>query len=99
MGRDKIQAVSETLSQDSRILRGITRDTVIRLAREADYRIDEIYLTWHDIFVADECLLTGTAADVIAVASLDGLTIGTGRPGPVTKDLLVRFRRFARVLS
>ena len=48
----------------------------------------------HDIYTADECFLTGTAAEVIAVISLDGRTIGDGKPGPVTKDLLERFRRF-----
>ena len=85
-----------TPSPDSGILRGITRDMVIRLACDADYRVDETHLTRHDIFVADECFLTGTAAEVIAVVSLDGRTIGSGRPGPVTNDLLVRFRRLTR---
>jgi branched-chain amino acid aminotransferase len=53
-------------------------------------------LTRHDIFIADECFLTGTAAEVIAVTSLDGRQIGTGQPGPITSHLLELFRRLTR---
>ncbi len=74
------------------ILEGITRNTVIELAREAGYVVQEENLTQYDVYVADECFLTGTAAEVIAVVKVDGRTIGSGEPGPVTKDLLQRFR-------
>jgi branched-chain amino acid aminotransferase len=50
----------------------------------------------HDIYTADKCFLTGTAAEVVAVISLDGRTIGEGKPGPVTMDLLERFREPTR---
>jgi branched-chain amino acid aminotransferase len=50
-------------------------------------------MTRHDIYTADECFLTGTAAEVIAVTSLDGRQIGEGVPGPITKQLLELFRR------
>ena len=50
----------------------------------------------HDIYSADECFLTGSAAEVVAVISLDGRTIGDGKPGPITKDLLERFRELTR---
>ena len=50
-------------------------------------------MTRHDLYVADEMFLTGTAAEVVAVVSLDGRKIGTGEPGPVTRDLLERFRK------
>jgi branched-chain amino acid aminotransferase len=46
--------------------------------------------------VADECFLTGTAAEVIAVVSLDGRPIGNGKPGPIMQDLLKRFRKLTR---
>ena len=78
------------------ILDGITRNTVIELAREAGYVVREEDLTQDDVYTADECFLTGTAAEVIAVVKVDGRTIGTGEPGPVTKDLLQRFRALTR---
>ena len=66
---------------------------VSALAREAGLAVEETTLTRHDIYVADECFLTGTAAEVIPVVSLDGRPIGDGHPGPITKDLLKRFRQ------
>jgi branched-chain amino acid aminotransferase len=88
--------VIKTPPTDAGILEGITRNAVIRLAREAGRTVQEVPLTRHDIYVADECFLTGTAAEVVAVISLDGRTIGAGKPGPVTKDLLERFRALTR---
>ena len=90
------QGVIRTPSPDSGILEGITRDAVIRLAREAGYRVDECALTRHDLYIADEMFLTGTAAEVVAVVSLDGRCIGSGEPGPITRDLLERFRQLTR---
>jgi len=78
------------------ILEGITRNTVIELAREAGYVVRQEDLTQYDVYTADECFLTGTAAEVIAVVKVDGRTIGAGEPGPVTKDLLQRFRALTR---
>ena len=84
--------VLKTPPPEAGILEGITRNAVMGLARDAGIEVQEVSLVRHDIFVADECFLTGTAAEVIAAVSLDGRTIGTGKPGPVTQDLLVRFR-------
>jgi branched-chain amino acid aminotransferase len=84
--------VIRTPPAEACILEGITRLAVIRLARQAGVNVVEAPLTRHDIYVADECFLTGTAAEVVAVVSLDGRTIGSGKPGPITKDLLDRFR-------
>ena len=84
--------VLKTPQRDSGILEGITRNAVMKLAGDAGVIVQECVLTRHDIFTADECFLTGTAAEVIAVISLDGRKIGSGVPGPVTKDLLGRFR-------
>jgi branched-chain amino acid aminotransferase len=86
----------QTPPPDAGILLGITRDVVIRLARDAKRHVAETALTRHDIYTADECFLTGTAAEVIAVVSLDGRTIGSGKPGPVTSDLRARFQQFTR---
>jgi branched-chain amino acid aminotransferase len=81
---------------DAGILEGITRNAVMQLARDAGYEVREASMTRHDLYVADEMFLTGTAAEVVAVVSLDGRKIGTGEPGPVTRDLLERFRVLTR---
>lgn len=88
--------VLKTPPPDAGILEGITRNTVMKLAREAGVPVQECVMVRHDIFTADECFLTGTAAEVIAVISLDGRQIGNGHPGPVTQELLKRFQAFAR---
>ncbi|CAN5541728.1 branched-chain-amino-acid transaminase [soil metagenome] len=78
------------------ILKGITRDTVLELARDAGYQVEETFLTSYDIFASDEAFLTGTAAEVIAMVSLDGKPVGCGMPGPVTRDLMAKFRQATR---
>lgn len=88
--------VVRTPSRDSGILEGITRNAVIDLAREAGYRVEECALTRHDLYVADEMFLTGTAAEVVAVVSLDGRSIGNGEPGPITRNLLSLFQKLTR---
>jgi branched-chain amino acid aminotransferase len=88
--------VLRTPPRDAGILEGITRNAVMRLARGLGIAVEEPALTRHDIFVADECFLTGTAAEVIPVVSLDGRIIGAGQPGPVTQKLLVAFRELTR---
>jgi branched-chain amino acid aminotransferase len=81
---------------DAGILEGITRNSVIGLAREANIPVEEIALTRHDVYIADECFLTGTAAEVIAVVKCDGRLIGTGKPGPITRQLREAFHRLTR---
>ena len=88
--------ILKTPQPDAGILEGITRNAVMKLAREAGIPVVECVLTRHDIFIADECFLTGTAAEVIAVTSLDGRQIGSGQPGPITGRLLELFRRLTR---
>ncbi len=90
------RGVLKTPPPDAGILEGITRNAVIRLARGAGIPVEECVMTRHDIFTADECFLTGTAAEVIAVTSLDGRQIGTGKPGPITEKLLDLFRKLTR---
>jgi branched-chain amino acid aminotransferase len=79
----------------SGILRGVTRDAVLELGREAGYGVEELPLNRYDLYTADEVFLTGTAAEVIGVSRLDGRVIGCGTAGPVTKDLAARFRALA----
>jgi branched-chain amino acid aminotransferase len=81
---------------DAGILGGVTRDAVIEVARDAGIEVRESTLTKHDVYIADECFLTGTAAEVISVVKVDGRTIGTGKPGPVTRDLEERFKKLTR---
>ena len=85
-----------TPSVDAGILEGITRDAVMELARAAGIKVVERAMDRHDIYTADECFLTGTAAEVIPVVECDGRPIGTGKPGPITKDLLERFHKLVR---
>jgi branched-chain amino acid aminotransferase len=74
-------------------LAGITRQVVFEIAVELGFRITEPQMTRYDIFTADECFLTGTAAEVIPVVTLDSRTIGDGVPGPITRDLMHRFHQ------
>jgi branched-chain amino acid aminotransferase len=78
------------------ILEGITRNAVIELAQQAGLTVQEIPLTRHDVYTADECFLTGTAAEVVPVVKCDSRPIGTGRPGPITKQLRERFHELIR---
>jgi branched-chain amino acid aminotransferase len=85
-----------TPSLASGILEGITRDAVIELARAAGIVVVERAMDRYDIYTAEECFLTGTAAEVIPVVECDGRPIGTGQPGPMTLDLLRRFHALVR---
>ena len=88
--------VIRTPPTDAGILEGVTRDVVMELAHKAGFPLVEATLTRHDIYAAEECFLTGTAAEVIAVTECDGRVIGTGRQGPVTKQLRDAFVRLTR---
>jgi branched-chain amino acid aminotransferase len=81
---------------DAGILEGVTRNAVIELARAAGIPFQEATLTRHDIYAADECFLTGTAAEVIAVVKCDDRVIGSGKPGPITRQLRERFHQLVR---
>ncbi|MEX0713841.1 MAG: branched-chain-amino-acid transaminase [Pirellulales bacterium] len=81
---------------DAGILEGVTRQAVIELAGQAKLDVREIPLSKHDVYIADECFLTGTAAEVIPVVKVDSRTIGAGKPGPITRDLIERFGRLTR---
>jgi branched-chain amino acid aminotransferase len=87
------KGVIRTPHPSAGILRGVTRDTVIEIAKSAGYTVEETQLSLFDVFAADEAFLTGTAAEVIPMVSLDSKAIGSGTPGPITKDLITRFRQ------
>lgn len=82
--------LTPTLSSGA--LYGITRGVVLDLARDAGITVREVELTRYDLFVADECFLTGTGAELIPVVKIDGRVIGAGRPGKVTKNLVKKYR-------
>jgi len=78
------------------ILKGITRDEIIAIATELGIEVREENLTRYDLYVADECFLTGTAAEVVPVVRIDKRTIGSGKPGPVSRRLAEAFHRRTR---
>ncbi len=88
--------ILRTPSIDAGILEGITRNTVIELAKKAGVPVEEIALTRHDVFIADECFLTGTAAEIIPVTKCDARPIGNGKPGPISKQLREAFFKLVR---
>ncbi len=90
------RGVLKTPPPNAGLLEGVTRNAVIELARAAKIPFQEAALTRHDIYSADECFLTGTAAEVAPVVKCDGLVIGNGKPGPVTRQLRERFFQLAR---
>ncbi len=81
------------------ILIGITRNVVIELAKETGVTVKEEQMTQDDLFNADECFLTGTAAEIIAVASIDGRKIATGKPGKITLSLLKKYQELTTAHS
>jgi len=78
------------------VLAGITRGAVLEIAQAERVPTEETTLTLFDVYNADECFLTGTAAELVPVVEVDGRVIGDGRPGPITKRLLERFRQLTR---
>lgn len=72
-------------------LGGITRKTSIEIAQKLGIKVEEKQFTLYNLYSADECFLTGTAAEAIPVVEIDGRVIGTGKPGPITKKILNGF--------
>ena len=88
--------VVETPPTESGILDGITRNVVMRLCRREAIPCVERNLVRFDLYSADECFMTGTAAEVIGVTSIDKRVIGGGAVGPITRRLKDLFHRYAR---
>jgi branched-chain amino acid aminotransferase len=81
---------------DAGILQGITRQAVIELARAGGIEVHEVSITRHDVYIADECFLTGSAAEIVPVVKVDSRTIGSGKPGPITRKLTEAFHAATR---
>ena len=77
-------------------LQGVTRDSVLDVAHELGHSTTEGFFTRYDLYTADECFMTGTGAEIIPVVRIDGRTIGTGRPGPLTAQLRQGFEALCR---
>ena len=88
--------VLQTPSLSSPILAGITRDTVLRIARDLGVPVREEKFSRDTMYLADELFMTGTAAEVTPVREVDGRRIGKGEPGPVTKKIQETFFRAVR---
>lgn len=78
------------------ILEGITRQTAMDLLSEMGIEVEEKVFTRFDLYTADETFLTGTAAEVVPMVKLDDRTIGDGKPGPITRQLMERFRNYVQ---
>ena len=76
------------------ILAGITRTIVMELARQRGIAVTEKPLVRDDLYAANECFLTGTAAEIIAVTSIDGRQIGHGKPGEITNALKADYEKY-----
>ncbi len=81
---------------DAGILEGITRQVVIELAEDFGIRVKQAAMTRQDVYSADECFLTGSAAELIPIIKVDGRVIGNGKPGRMTLQLLERFHTETR---
>ncbi|MDD5120582.1 MAG: branched-chain-amino-acid transaminase [Candidatus Omnitrophica bacterium] len=73
-------------------LRGITRDSILEIARKERISAHEHVITRHEVYISDECFLTGTAAEIVPVVKVDGRVIGTGKPGKLTLSLMKKFK-------
>jgi len=73
-------------------LRGITRMVVLEIAEQLGIPVKETHLGYFDLYTADEVFVTGTAAEVAPIVLIDGRSIGSGRPGPITRQLMAAFK-------
>lgn len=77
-------------------LRGITRDAVIEVAKKLKIGVHEHVITRHEVYISDECFLTGTAAEIVPVVMVDGRIIGSGKPSKTTLRLMSKFREITK---
>jgi len=77
-------------------LRGITRDSILEIARTAKIPVHEHVITRHEVYISEECFLTGTAAEIIPVVKVDGRVIGLGKPGNLTLTLMKKFKELTK---
>jgi len=77
-------------------LNGVTRETVLDIAKRLKIAAHEHVFTRHELYVSDECFLTGTAAEIIPVVKVDGRLIGSGKPGEITLNLMKKFKELTK---
>ncbi len=77
-------------------LRGITRDAVIEVAKRLRIGVHEHVITRHEVYISDECFLTGTAAEIVPVVMVDGRVIGSGKPSKTTLRLIGKFKEITK---
>ncbi len=77
-------------------LRGVTRDVALGIAKKMGVRVHEHVFTRHELFISDECFLTGTAAEIVPVVKVDGRVIGEGKPGVITKKIMAEFHKLTK---
>lgn len=90
------EGVLLTPSLDQGVLEGVTRNTILKLAREMGIPARECVIPRFDLYIADECFLTGTGAEVMPVSQIDRRIVGNGAIGPLTRRLLTAFHKLAR---
>jgi len=78
------------------VLKGITRDVVVRIVKELGYPLEERSITVHELYNADEVFVTGTAAEVVPVVRISGRQVGDGKIGPTYSKIMAKFRELAR---
>ena len=78
-------------------LRGITRDTALGIAKKMKIPTHEHVLTRHELYISDECFLTGTAAEIVPVVRVDAREIGNAHPGKITKAIMKEFKRLTSI--
>jgi branched-chain amino acid aminotransferase len=86
----------QTPTTNDGILEGITRDVMLRLCRKMGIPCVEKTIQRHDVYIADECFVTGTGAEVMPVTRIDGRPIASGEVGPITRRLIEAFHRHVR---
>lgn len=79
------------------ILKGITRAAVMDIGKKIGLEIKEEVLTRHNLFTANECFLTGTAAEIVPVVSIEERVVGNGKPGKITLKLMQEFRKLTKI--
>lgn len=88
--------VLKTPPASAGVLEGITRNSIMEIAKNAGYKVEETNLTTFDLYTADEIFLTGTLAEIVPVKSIDGRVLGTGKPGENTIKLAKLFRKYTQ---
>jgi branched-chain amino acid aminotransferase len=77
-------------------LRGVTQESVVRIANDLGYRVSFEALVRTDLYLADEAFMSGTAAEIVPIQSVDDRVVGEGKPGPITRSLQATYAQAVR---